>query len=200
LVALSLDTQNISISQGSMSEGALPNLKSISVRCGTEVPANPLLSNVIPEDVARNLAYFSTSITTDCLSIIENMKSLRVAPDLEKLYVVPSTPWRTEYFDDKSTPQFISGFIHILKLTKLTHLGGFMRDVPATTIEGKALLSQLKNVTYVEIMVPVSDIIRANQSAWVELQRDEEGNFLGYHKIANDVGVHNWGNFFHGIV
>lgn len=75
-----------------------------------------------------------------------------------------------------------------------------MRDVPATTIEGKALLSQLKNVTYVEIMVPVSDIIRANQPAWVELQRDEEGNLLGYHKIENDVGVHNWGNFFHGIV
>lgn len=117
LLALSLDTQNISISQGSMSDGALPNLESVSVRCGTEVPVDPLLSNVIPEDVARNLAYFSTSITTDCLPIIENMKSLRacelvhsshllpdfvkVAPDLEKLYVVPSTPWKTEYTDDK---------------------------------------------------------------------------------------------------
>ena len=85
-------------------------------------------------------------------------------------------------------------------MTYLTHLGGYFTDLDVSSPEGVETLRRvvkLPSLTYLEVS---SDWRHHRSTGWIELERDDEGEYAGYQWVdVRDVEAISWGNIYYGV-
>ncbi|KIJ42339.1 hypothetical protein M422DRAFT_48207 [Sphaerobolus stellatus SS14] len=201
---------------------ALPRLRSLNLEFGQGTVYQ------IPHHIARNIHHFMVIIRGDeMLHVLKDMEELRscqvmdirnlaklhdFSPHLEQLsYSQPG------YWSDWGTGTDVNcgevqREVELLKerisqlamFTQLTHLGQFLAcfeleiNTPMSGNSGllRELVNSIHTLKYVQIC-------RHGSIVWVRVERDEEGQYVGFHPLSSSEqikqGIHSWGNFYRGF-
>jgi hypothetical protein len=91
--------------------------------------------------------------------------------------------------------------VHLAKLKKLTHLGGFLRTsyLEITTQRCSPIMKIFATTIPSLVYLQVS---HHSDSKWAYIERDGEGTYLGYTylnpKPSKEVDPEKWGGFYFG--
>ncbi|KIJ49993.1 hypothetical protein M422DRAFT_246367 [Sphaerobolus stellatus SS14] len=168
----------------------------------------------IPKEMIERLTYYAPYINSSDLKLCEQLRALRICnvsisqgrkfkrfvtslPKLERLCC------EIEKEDAKKPPsrgKVLSFIEHPSSLQYLTHMAGFLvwENLELPGAQGKQLVEALANklplLRYVETY-------QAKKRVWIELQRDQKGNFVSYRNAGPNRMLEdkNWDIFFTGF-
>lgn len=157
-------------------------------------------------EMAAQLQFFDTRISPETFPSLMEMKQLKclivrscisfnvsvlvgILPQLERLSLNDHTQHQHRIFYLESWKDW----------TRLTHLGGYFAALHLSNPNGEnslRFITRLPALKYIEVSVGPPEM---GKTAWIELKRDEEGEYAGYEWTDDpDIETSAWGNMFYG--